>query len=48
VYELNNITGCLGKLDIFDNIKFVCVCELDNITGGIGELDVFDNIGGFV
>jgi hypothetical protein len=35
VFELDNITGWIGKLDFFDNIDFVWVFKLDNITGGI-------------
>jgi hypothetical protein len=32
VYELDNITGGIGELDVFDNIGFVFVLEVDNIT----------------
>jgi hypothetical protein len=42
---IDNITGGIEELDVFDNIGFVSMLGIDNITGGIGELDVFDNIG---
>jgi hypothetical protein len=42
---IDNITGGIGELDVFDNIGFVWVLHIKNIAGGIGELDVFDNIG---
>jgi len=45
VFELDDIAGGIGKLDLFDNIVFGWVFELDDIAGGIGELDLFDNIG---
>jgi hypothetical protein len=45
VFELDDIAGGIGELDLFDNIVFAWVFELDNIAGGIEELDLFDKIG---
>jgi hypothetical protein len=44
VFELDDIAGGIGELDLFDNIAFFFVFELDDIAGGIEELDLFDNI----
>ena len=44
MFELDNVTGGIEKLDFFDDIGFVLVCKLDNITGGIGKLEFLDNI----
>jgi hypothetical protein len=44
VFELDNIAGGIGELDLFDKIGFVWVFELDDIPGGIGEFDLFDKI----
>jgi hypothetical protein len=45
VFELHDIAGGIGELDLFDHIEFVLVFELEDITGGIGKLVLFDNIG---
>jgi hypothetical protein len=42
LFELDNDTGGIGKLEFFDNPSFERVFELDNDTGGIGELEFFD------
>jgi hypothetical protein len=39
VFGLDNITGGIRELDLFDNIRFVWVFVLVNIAEGIGELD---------
>jgi hypothetical protein len=44
VFELEDITGGIGELNIFENIGFVWMLELNNITGRIEELDFIDNI----
>jgi hypothetical protein len=45
VFELDDIAGGIGKLDLLEKFVFVWVFELDDIAGGIEKLDLFDNIG---
>jgi hypothetical protein len=37
VFEVDDVAGGIGELELFDNIGFVWVFELDDIAGGIGE-----------
>ena len=44
MFELDDIVGGIGELDLFDNIGFVSVFKLAIITKGIEECDFFVKI----